>query len=77
MDLRKRLARNVRFIRERHGWSQERLAEISGLHRTYVSGIERGVRNPTIDILAQLAKALCVEPVELLTDKRVGMGDME
>lgn len=47
-------------------WSQEQFAFESGLHRTYVSGIERGIRNPTVTILERLAAALEVEPAELL-----------
>lgn len=58
MDIRGRLARNVKRKREELGWSQEELADESGLHRTYVSGIERKVRNPTIEIVERLAKAL-------------------
>ncbi|MFZ2029685.1 MAG: helix-turn-helix transcriptional regulator [Vitreimonas sp.] len=58
MDIRGRLARNVKRKREDLGWSQEELADESGLHRTYVSGIERKVRNPTIEIVERLAKAL-------------------
>lgn len=63
---------NVRLTRERHGWSQERLATATGLHRTYISGIERGVRNPTIEILAKLAEALGVEPSDLVRPARSG-----
>ena len=48
------------------GVSQERLGELSGLDRTYISGIERGVRNPTIDSLSRIAKALECELSELL-----------
>jgi transcriptional regulator with XRE-family HTH domain len=42
MDIHRRLARNLRKLREARGWSQERLADEAGLHRTYVSGLERG-----------------------------------
>jgi transcriptional regulator with XRE-family HTH domain len=66
MDIRRQLARNVKRLRQTRGWSQEELADAAGLHRTYVSGIERGVRNPTITIVAVLAKALAVAPAELL-----------
>jgi transcriptional regulator with XRE-family HTH domain len=48
--------------------SQEGLAELSGLHRTYISGIERGVRNPTLSIILQIANALKVRPSELLCE---------
>ncbi len=60
---------NVQRLRREKGWSQEVLAFESGLHRTYVSGIERGVRNPTLLILDKLAKTLGVRLAELLADK--------
>jgi transcriptional regulator with XRE-family HTH domain len=66
MDIRRQLSRNLRRLRTEKGWSQEELADRAGLHRTYVSGVERGVRNPTITIVAALAKALSVPPAELL-----------
>ena len=66
MDLRKVVGQNVRAFREDKGLSQEQLAFEAGLHRTYVSGVERGVRNPTILIIERLAKALRVEPHEFL-----------
>jgi transcriptional regulator with XRE-family HTH domain len=58
MDVRRRLGLNVQGLRRARGWSQEELAERAGLHRTYVSGVERGVRNPTITIVEKLALAL-------------------
>jgi transcriptional regulator with XRE-family HTH domain len=66
MDLRKQLGRNVRRFREQRGWSQEELAFEANLHRTYVSGVERGVRNPTVLILARIAAAMGIEAAELL-----------
>lgn len=60
------LGNNVRRIRESKGWSQDKLSEESGLHRTYISGIERGVRNPTIEIVQEIALALGVSPSQLL-----------
>ena len=66
MDIRKRLGRNVRHLRTREGWSQEDYAERAGIHRTYVSDIERGERNPTITIVEKLAVALGVSASELL-----------
>lgn len=57
---------NVRRIRRAKNMSQETLAELADVHRTYVSGIERGSgRNPTIQAVAKIAKALEVKPGEL------------
>lgn len=60
------LARNLRQARTRVGISQEELADRAGVDRTYVSGIERGLRNPTISIVARLAAELGLEAAELL-----------
>ena len=54
--------------RKRRGLSQEELAEIADLHRTYISDIERGVRNPTITTIFTLCKALNTTPTELLKE---------
>jgi len=66
MDSRQVVGRNVRKIREELGLSQEQLAFESELHRTYISGVERGVRNPTVLVIDRLAKALEVSPHVLL-----------
>lgn len=66
MDSRQVVGKNVRRIREELGLSQEQLAFETELHRTYISGVERGVRNPTVLVIDRLAKALKVEPFELL-----------
>ncbi len=66
MDIRRQVGLNVTRIRKQHGWSQEEFAFEAGLHRTYVSGIERGIRNPTVTVLAKLANALGVPPSDLL-----------
>jgi transcriptional regulator with XRE-family HTH domain len=52
------LGQNVRRRREARELTQERLAEKAGLDPTYISGIERGLRNPGIKNVARLAKAL-------------------
>ncbi len=52
--------RRVRALRVERGWSQEGLAERAGLHWTYVGGIERGERNPALDNINRLARALGV-----------------
>lgn len=60
------LAKNLRRLRNSTGLSQEELADRAGLHRTYVSSIERGERNITLRTVFVLAKALDVEPADLL-----------
>ena len=60
------LALNLRRLRKEKGWSQEDLAFESGLHRTYISALERAKRNPTIEILDRLANSLKVSAHELI-----------
>ena len=59
------LGRNLRQARERKELTQEKLAEIAEIDPTYVSGIERGLRNPGIKNVARLAKALGITTSEL------------
>lgn len=66
MTLKLRFGLNLRRFRENNGWSQEELADRTGLHRTYISGIERGIRNPTLMIIEQIATALKVNPADFL-----------
>ena len=66
MDVRQRLARNLRRLRTEKGWSQEDFADRADIHRTYVSDIERGARNPTITVVEKLAKPLGVTASDLL-----------
>jgi transcriptional regulator with XRE-family HTH domain len=66
MDIRRRVGANVKAAREAKGWSQEELADRARMHRTYVSGIERGIRNPTITVLERVGKALGIAPGNLL-----------
>ena len=58
----------VRRIREQKGLSQEALADLCHLHRTYIGGIERGERNVGLLNLLRLSKALKVLPSELIQD---------
>lgn len=66
MDLRAIFAGNIKRLRKERGMSQEDLAFESGLHRTYISGIERGIRNVGLDNIGVIAKALGVAPDVLL-----------
>jgi transcriptional regulator with XRE-family HTH domain len=58
----------VRILRKQNGLSQEDLADLCNLHRTYIGGIERGERNVGLMNILHLAKALGVLPSELLRD---------
>ena len=69
MDIRRRVGIHIRAYREMRRWSQEDLGFEAGLHRTYISGVERGVRNPTVLVLGEIAKALGVPPGAALESK--------
>lgn len=69
MDVRRRVGRNLAEFRKRAGLSQEGLADECGLHRTYVSGVERGVRNPTVIVLEKIALALGIATSRLLDER--------
>lgn len=66
MDIRQRLGLNVRHSRKAKGLSQEQFAFEADIHRTYVSDVERGARNVTIEVVEKFAKALGVTPGYLL-----------
>ncbi len=68
MDVRRRVGINLRKARKERGLSQEALAFECGLHRTYISGVERGVRNPTVRVLERIATALKIPAARLLED---------
>ena len=58
MDVRERLAANMKRLRKERGWSQEALGDEAGLDRTYISGIERKLKNPTVTVIDRVATAL-------------------
>lgn len=62
-------AENLRLARKAIGLSQEELADIVGLHRTYVGSVERGERNVSIDNMEALSQGVSVELTELLIDQ--------
>ena len=66
--LQKRFGKVVRRHREHLGVSQEELAYRANIHRTYVSMVERGIGNPTLSVIADLAKALETTLTELARD---------
>ena len=63
-------ASNLRKLRLTRGFSQERLAELAGLHRTYVGSVERGERNISIDNIEALAVALGVSADSILKEPK-------
>lgn len=68
MDIRERLGRNLRQLRRERGLSQEEFAFEAKIHRTYISDLERGARNPTILVVDKLAEALQVTASRLLAE---------
>jgi transcriptional regulator with XRE-family HTH domain len=68
-DVQLRFGERLREVRQRRAISQEKLAELAGLHRTYVSSIERGERNVSLVNIERLAAALGVRMAELMPDQ--------
>lgn len=66
MEIKQIFAANLRHYRKLRGWTQEDFAEALGSDRTYVSSMERGIRNPSIQVVAKIAVVLEVEPYMLL-----------
>ncbi len=62
------LGQRIRTLRAKTGLSQEALAAAAGIHRTYMSALERGVYNPTFTTLRKLARALRVHPGKLFDE---------
>ena len=70
MDMRKLVGRNVLKVRLASGLTQDKLPEKSGHSQQYISGLERGDRNPAVVSLFELAQALKVTPVDLIAPDR-------
>lgn len=67
-DIKALFGRRVRKIREDKCISQEKLAALAGLDRTYISKIERGERNVTLEVVERLSSALGIRPCELFEE---------
>jgi transcriptional regulator with XRE-family HTH domain len=69
MDVRIRVGLNLQALRRARGLSQEELAHRAEVHQTYLSGVERGRRNPSVMVLTRIAEALAAD-LEDLTRRR-------
>ncbi|MBD2098481.1 helix-turn-helix transcriptional regulator [Trichocoleus sp. FACHB-591] len=67
-EIRQRFGKAIRRRRRELDITQEKLAELAELHRTYISNLERGDANPTLDMINRLAKALDISIAQLFTD---------
>lgn len=65
--LTKQVGERIRYFRKLKGWTQDQLAENADLHYSYIGGIERGVRNISLETIDKIINALEVEPTELFT----------
>jgi len=61
--------KRLSFLRREKGLSQEGFADLAGVHRTYMGGIERGERNPTLIMIHKIAAALGLPPAALFSDE--------
>lgn len=68
MDIKKKFGKKVKLLRIERGWSQEKLALIADLDRTYIPSIEKGERNVSITVIEKIAKAFKLNISELFKD---------
>ena len=77
MNRRKAFGKRLRELREKQGYSQERLAEVAGLHRTYVGDVERGERNISLNNIWRLADALGINPAAFFQEVKTSQPNSE
>lgn len=68
MDIKENFGKKIQELRKSQGISQENLALLSGLDRSYISGIEQGKRNASLEVVEKLAKALSIEVKEFFEE---------
>ena len=71
MDVRQRIGLNLQALRRARGFTQEELAARAKIHQTYLSGVERGLRNPSAMVMQRIARGLSAD-IEDLVKKRPG-----
>lgn len=77
MEMAQAVGLAIRRVRQQQGYSQEALADVAGLDRTYVSGLERGHRNPALSTLMRLVDPLDLRLSRLfMTAERIRSGQM-
>jgi transcriptional regulator with XRE-family HTH domain len=67
-ELQRVVGRNLRAYRQARGLSQEAFAEVVGVHRTYMGGLERGERNLTLKSVERIAERIDVDPLTLMSE---------
>ena len=77
MDIRQRIGWNLRRLRKEREISQEDFATDSGFDRGYISGVERGVRNPSVLVLERIAAALGIDIAELFDAQQASRFSIE
>jgi len=77
MDALRVFARNLKKYRNKRGLSQEAFAEKTGLHRTYISAVEREKRNISIDNIQKIADALEIDTYMLFIEDEGGVSDVD
>ena len=76
-DLQRNVGRNLRVYRQARGLSQEAFADVLGVHRTYMGGVERGERNLTLKSVERIAGRLDLDPLVLLAEQGLRPPDGE
>jgi transcriptional regulator with XRE-family HTH domain len=66
MDIRGKISQQVIFQRKKAKLSQEKLAELANVHRTYISQIERNLKSPTLEVVFNICHALSIKPSDFI-----------
>ncbi|MDR2658745.1 MAG: helix-turn-helix domain-containing protein [Spirochaetaceae bacterium] len=75
MNLKEQFAKQLIIYRKDSNFSQEKLAELANIHRTYISQIERGLKSPTLEVIFSLCSALSIKPSEFIKGIENGLSN--